>query len=101
MSSDNLIPRKRTLTDADLVALAELLQTHSKCTLGLKPEVAEALNNLTPEELGMFKRGMRIIGNAANIVGATILVFMIGALIAIFTKGFWISLLTGIKAASK
>jgi len=89
--------RQRTLTKHDLEDLKELLKTHQVCSLNLNPDVAKALNALTPEQIGILRRIMSIMGSAAGIIGGTILVAIVGVLIAIFTKGFWSTIASGIK----
>lgn len=97
------IPRQRTLTEADRADLrsdlSDLLIAHNKCNLEIKPEVAKALNHLTVEELGMLKRGVKIGVGVATIVGTVVIVAIVGSIVAVFTKGFWATLL--IKQAGK
>ncbi len=92
-----LTPRQQVLTEKDIEALSTLLKEHNHCTLGLKPEIATALNNLTAEELGMFKRGLDIMGNAANLIGRVILTAVVAGIIVVFTKGFWATIIAGVK----
>ena len=80
----------RTLTDADIEALTEALKTcHVQpCSLGF-----------TPEEVSAVKRVIGMIEGAANLTGKIVLTAIVVILIGIFTKGFWLSLITGIKTA--
>ena len=80
----------RTLTDADIAAIVEGLKGHTHCNLGL---------TLTPDQASLLKRILEAIDGGAKIVGRTILTAIILALIAVFTKGFWFSIISGIKAA--
>lgn len=80
-------PRKQTLTEADLKALEELLsKSHPACAMGL-----------TPEEVTTLKRFLRAFEKAAGIVGAVILTIFVTGIIALFTKGFWATLIDGAK----
>lgn len=87
---------ERTLTPQDLADLAEIIKKHQVCSLGIAPELAKALNELTPEQIGILRRGMIITGKAAYIVGGTILVSIVGFFIVIFSKGWWLTFATGI-----
>jgi len=80
----------RTLTDADIEALADALKGHTHCNMGL-----------TPEEVTILKRVLQAFQKAAGIVGSVILTAIVIGMIAIFTKGFWASLIDGAKAAGK
>lgn len=87
MGPKEFIPRERVLTDKDLETLADLLQTHpGSCHMGL-----------TPDEVSTLKRFLSAFYKAANVVGAVVLTALVTSLIAILTKGFWITLVTGIK----
>jgi Flp pilus assembly pilin Flp len=83
---------ERTLTEADIQALAEtmtgVIKDHSVCNLGL-----------TVDEVTILKRLIRVFDKATSIVGTVVLTFIAVALVAVFTKGFWISLYQGLKAA--
>ena len=87
------VPRKRTLTDADLEELRELLAVTpvhpAGCTLGF-----------TPEEVSILKRIIRAFDRAANITGTLILTAIIMAVIGFVTKGFWTTLITGVKTGA-
>jgi hypothetical protein len=79
MPENDLKPRKRTLTDADLAELVKLLDSHpSNCNLGL-----------TPDQASILKRFLAAWDKATSIVGGTILIGIIGVLGTIFVKGFW------------
>ena len=81
------VRRERMLTDEDIQVLAEMMQQHAPiCSIGL-----------TAEEAGMVKRGVKVFNKGANIVGTVILVSIATGMIALFTKGFWMSLLEGVK----
>lgn len=77
----------RTLTDEDIQAIATALEPYNSCKMGL-----------TPEEVTTLKRFLKAFNGAANLVGGLILTAIVGGLFAIFTKGFWVSLLAGAKA---
>lgn len=77
---------ERTLTPADIEALAIALKPHQQCNMGL-----------TPEEVTILKRLLGAFQSAAGIVGSIILTAVVVAMIAVFTKGFWASLITGVK----
>lgn len=79
--------REKVLTDADLEALAILL----------RKQMPARYDDLTADEIGMVKRAFKWFNKAANIVGTVILVAFVSGLIAIFTKGFWMTLFEGVK----
>lgn len=91
---------ERTLTDADLEMIREITSqtviAHRTCALNLQPEVAAALNRLTPEQIGIINRGLWLAGKASLVVGGVILTAIATSLIYIFTKGFWSSLAIGL-----
>jgi hypothetical protein len=80
--------RRRSLTDEDVEAIAAALKTHTVCNM-----------NFTPEEVSTVKRILKAFDKASSIVGSVVLTAIVLTLIAIFTKGFWVSLISGIKAA--
>jgi hypothetical protein len=82
--------RERVLTDADLEALIELVKIHNTCQMGL-----------TSDEVSMLKRFLAAFDKAAGIVGKIVLTAVVVSALAIFTKGFWVSLATGIKQGVK
>jgi len=83
------MPDERTLTAADIEALKDAMGSHTVCNLGL-----------TADEVSMLKRFLMAFDTAAGIVGKAILTMIVLALIGMFTKGFWLSLATGIKQGS-
>jgi len=80
--------KQRMLTDADVEAIADALKTHSACNMGL-----------TPAEVTTLKRFLGAFNKAAGIVGTLVLTAIVAGMIAMFTKGFWTTLITGAKAA--
>ena len=91
MSEDLQTPRRRrNLTDEDIAAIGDALaasiKVHTACNMGL-----------TNDEVSTLKRFLAAIDNAAGIIGKTILTALVGAFIAVVTKGFWITLISGIK----
>jgi len=80
------IARQRTLTDADIAAIAAALHVQSACNVGL-----------TPDEVSMLKRFLSAFNTASGVIGKLLLTAIFLGLIAIFTKGFWATLLTGGK----
>lgn len=78
--------RRRNLTDDDIAAMADALKAHTACNMGL-----------TPDEVSTLKRFLTAFDKAAGIVGKMVLTAVVAAGIAMFTKGFWISLATGVK----
>lgn len=79
--------RKRLLTDADVKAIGEeVASLLPVCQLGLTVENAAVIKGL----LHTWKKATGIIG---TVVLTTIAIFLVG----IFTKGFWMSLIEGIK----
>ena len=77
----------RTLTDADIDAISNAVATRLPvCSLGLSSDDATIIKS----HLGLYKRACSIVGNV--IMTAVCLV-----VIAIFTKGFWASIIEGVK----
>ena len=90
----------RTLSDVDLDLIREITReanSHRMCAMEFNPQVAEALNKLTPEQIGIINRGMWLAGKASMLIGGVILTSFASALILLFSKGFWSSLAAGIK----
>lgn len=82
--------RQRTLTEDDLNAIIEAIKAHGKCNMGL-----------TFEEVTIVKKSLRAFNGAATLVGGLVITAIVGGLIAIFTRGFWASLLYGYKDVHK
>lgn len=80
----------RTLTDADVAAITDALKGHDHCNLGLTPDQATTL-----------KRLLTALDGLANTVGKLVVTAVVLALIAVFTRGFWMSLATGVKEVGK
>lgn len=96
-------PHTRTLSDVDLELIREITREAASdhtCVLNLNPQVAEALNRLTPEQIGIINRGMWLAGRASMIIGGVILTAFASALVLLFTRGFWSSLASGIKTGN-
>ena len=96
-------PPTRTLSDVDLDLIREITREAASdhtCVLNLNPKVADALNRLTPEQIGMLDRGMWLIGKASMLIGGVILTAFASALVILFTRGFWSSLANGIKTGN-
>ncbi len=90
--------RRSLLTESDLVAISNAFKEHSKCNMGwLQEEVSELRKHgLSPEEAGVLKKFVSIANRAATVIGTVILAAIGTALIALFTKGWWVSLANGI-----
>lgn len=83
--------RPRVLTDADLEALQEVFQEqHISGALGL-----------TPDEISVLKKFLKGWDKTTSLIGTIILTAIVVGIIAIFTKGFWTSLVQGILKAGK
>lgn len=82
--------RQRTLTEDDLNAIIEAVKVHGKCNMGL-----------TFGEVTTVKKLLRAFNGAATLVGGLVITAIVGGLIAIFTRGFWASLLYGFKDVHK
>lgn len=78
--------RQRTTTDADVAAIVKAMQAHQQCNMGL-----------TASEVDILKRALAVWNRSTNIIGTVILVTIVAGLIAIFTKGFWMSLFEGLS----
>ncbi len=76
----------RTLTDDDIAAISVAVAEHQVCALGLNKEDAAIIKN----HLGLYKK-------ARNIVGTVVLTAIAVLLVGIFSKGFWTSLIEGMK----
>ena len=96
-------PPTRTLSDVDLDLIREITReatAHRTCAMEFNPQVAEALNRLTPEQIGIINRGMCLAGRASMIIGGVILTAIASALVLLFTRGLWSSIATGIKTGN-
>ena len=96
-------PHTRTLSDVDLDLIREITReaaSHRTCSMEFNPQVAEALNRLTPEQIGIINRGMWLAGRASMLIGGVILTAFASALVLLFTRGFWSSLASGIKTGN-
>lgn len=77
----------RTLTDADIEAIGDAVATRLPvCSLGLDSEDA-----------AMIKSHLSLYKKARNIIGTVILTAIALIFTGIFTKGFWASLIEGVK----
>ena len=96
-------PHTRTLSDVDLDLIREITREAASdrtCALNLNPKVADALNRLTPEQIGIISRSMWLAGRASMLIGGVILTAIASALVLLFTRGFWSSLASGIKTGN-
>jgi len=79
--------RNRVLTDADMQAIASMMAKNSPvCSLGL-----------TGDDAAIIKGHLRLWKKATNIVGSVVLTTITVAIVGIFTKGFWLSLVERIR----
>ena len=78
--------RKRTLTEEDIVAIGDMISLRPICALGL-----------TTGDATTIKSHLRIWKKATSIVGTVILTAIAIFLVGIFSKGFWVSLIEGVK----
>ena len=76
----------RTLTDEDIQAIGKTVAEHQICALGLNSEDAHIIKN----HLGVYKK-------ARNVIGSVILTALGMLIVALFTRGFWASMIDGIK----
>lgn len=79
--SDGPNRRKHNLTRSDLALIGRMIEAksgHKTC------------QQFTTAEIVIGKRILRAINGAANLIGITILVAIIGFFVAIFSKGFWV-----------
>jgi hypothetical protein len=70
----------RTLTEADIAAIVEAMHVKQQCSCPF-----------TTEEYTLMKRFVRVFNGAANAVGVIILTAFVGGIIALLTKGFWVT----------
>jgi hypothetical protein len=77
---------ERTLTEQDITAITDALKVHPVCSLGL-----------TTDEVSILKRVISAFDIAAGIVGKAVLMVIVLGIIGMFTKGFWMTLITGVK----
>jgi hypothetical protein len=79
--------RQRSLTDADIEAISTAVSAMLPvCQLGLTADDAVIIKS----HLGVWKK-------ATNIVGSLVLTAVVIFLLGVFTKGFWASLIEGVK----
>ncbi len=76
----------RTLTEDDIAAIGAAVAEHQVCALGLHPDDAAIIKS----HLKLFKK-------ARDIVGTVVLTALAVVLVGIFTRGFWTSLIEGMK----
>ena len=75
------------LTEDDLDAIADKVSLLiPNCSLGL-----------TVEDVVIIKNSLKVWKKATNIVGTVILTAIVITIIAVFTKGFWASLIEGVR----
>ncbi len=78
---------ERTLTDADIEAISNAIAARLPvCALGFDSDDAAIIKN----HLRMWKK-------ATSIIGSVVLTAIAVLLMGIFTKGFWASLIEGVK----
>ena len=93
----DFIARQASLTPADLEAIAEIVVKHNHCNLGLTPEDAIIIRQgLTADEISLVKKVSKAFDAAASLIGKTILIAIVGTLVAILTRGFWATLISGV-----
>lgn len=82
----------RTLTDEDIKALTEAFHTRAceQCSLGF-----------TSEEVTLIKRFLKSWDSSTKLIGRLVLTFIVLGLLAVFTKGFWMSLVEGVAKNMK
>ena len=79
--------RKQVLTEDDLNAIGDKISLLiPNCSLGL-----------TVEDVRIIKNSLKAWKKATNIVGTVILTAIVITIIAVFTKGFWASLIEGVR----
>ena len=78
----------RTLSDEDLQAIrtAIVTEVHCHCSIGL-----------SVEEAGVLKKFLRAWNRSTHVIGTVILTAVVIAILGIFSKGFWLSLMEGVK----
>jgi hypothetical protein len=77
----------RTLSDVDIQAIGEAVATRLPvCSLGLDSDDA-----------AIIKNHLRLWKQATSIIGSVILTAIAVLFVGIFTKGFWMSLIEGVK----
>lgn len=77
----------RTLTDDDISAITEAFKHHSACNLGL-----------TTEEVSALKKFLKAFNGAATLIGVLVLTAVVGGTIALVSRGFWVSVASGVKS---
>jgi CHASE2 domain-containing sensor protein len=79
--------RRRILTDEDIVAIGDRVSSLLPvCSLGL-----------TSGDAAIIKRHLNVWKKATNIVGTIVLTAIVLFCVGIFSRGFWASLIEGVK----
>jgi len=79
--------RKRMLTEEDIQAIGvHISSLLPACSLGL-----------TSGDAAIIKGGVGLYKKARNIIGTVVLTVLAVALVGIFTKGFWVSIMEKVK----
>ena len=87
------------LTQDDITAIREMM-------VQLPPQVPpihppNCLMGLTTEEATSLKRFLKASDTTATWVGKIVVTFIVMALLSILTKGFWVSILNGLKGTGQ
>lgn len=90
---------ERTLNDADLQALAEIVKTHTACNLGLTEDEVRDLKKFVRADLPPLRKTRQAVDTAAGIIGKAIIYSIAAVLVAVMGKGFWSWLLEGLTKA--
>lgn len=78
---------ERLLTDADVDAIGDAIAKRlPACSLGLDADDAAIIKN----HIGLYRK-------ARNIIGTVVITALAVLLVGIFSKGFWMSLIDGMK----
>lgn len=76
--------RGHNLTRQDIILIAKLIEIKSRNT--------KCPIDLSKEEEVILKRMLKALSSGVSLVSATIVIAVVGTIIAIFTTGFWITL---------
>ena len=92
----------QTLTEKDIEVITKIVESHKPvCQIGLTQEDVFDLkaNRFTPDEVNRLKKCVKALDRSATAIGYVLVTAVATGMIVIFTKGFWVGLLEGIKNA--
>jgi len=86
--------RRRVLSEDDVRDIVDTL-------IERLPETHTCNWQLTPEDVGVLKRVLKMWNMTVTVVGTAIVGSIVAGVLALLTKGFWAALWEGAKASGK